>query len=74
MYSHTTIVILSPFSGERDKPNGFSAVSMILNILIKLRGVKAPSHRIKAVDILDATINEIPTMQKMYKKEDVANE
>jgi hypothetical protein len=65
---------VSPFAGERDKPNGFSAVSIISNIFIKLRGVKAPSHKIKAVDILDATINEIPTMQKMYKKEDVVNE
>lgn len=132
MYSHTAIVIVSPFAGERDKPNGFSAVSMISNIFIKLRGIKslldslallyttihnmifprfsghtfasqlvmagidittikellghktltmtlryaylATSHKIKAVDILDATINEMPTIQKLYKREDVTNE
>jgi integrase len=33
----------------------------------------APSHKVKAVDILDSTINETPTIQKLYKKEGAAN-
>jgi hypothetical protein len=33
----------------------------------------APSHKVKAVDILDSIINENLTVQKLYKKEGVAN-
>jgi integrase len=29
----------------------------------------APSHKVKAVDILDNAINENPTIQKLYKKQ-----
>jgi hypothetical protein len=28
----------------------------------------APSHKVKAVDILDSVINENSTIQKLYKK------
>lgn len=33
----------------------------------------APSHKVKAVDILDSAINENSTIQKLYKKEGVTN-
>ena len=33
----------------------------------------APSHKVKAVDILDNTLNEKPTIQKLYKKEVVSH-
>jgi integrase len=33
----------------------------------------APSHKVKAVDVLDNTINETPTIQKLYKSKGVAN-
>lgn len=33
----------------------------------------APSHKVKAVDILDSTINKNSTIQKLYKKEGAAN-
>lgn len=33
----------------------------------------APSHMAKAVDILDSTLNEKPTIQKLYKKEVVSH-
>jgi hypothetical protein len=33
----------------------------------------APSHKVKAVDILDGVINENSTIQKLYKKEGAAN-
>lgn len=29
----------------------------------------APSHKVKALDILDSMMNEKPTIQKLYKKE-----
>jgi len=28
----------------------------------------APSHKVKAVDILDSTINQKPTIQKLYNQ------
>jgi len=28
----------------------------------------APSHKVKAVNILDGTINETPTIQKLYNQ------
>jgi len=34
----------------------------------------APSHKVKAVDILDDTINENSTIQKLYKIEGVTND
>lgn len=34
----------------------------------------APSHKVKAVDILDSTVNETPTIQKLYKMKGVTNE
>jgi hypothetical protein len=34
----------------------------------------APSHKVKAVDILDSTINETPTIQKLYKMKGAMNE
>lgn len=34
----------------------------------------APSHKVKAVDILDSTINETPTIQKLYKMKGVTND
>lgn len=33
----------------------------------------APSHKVKAVDILDNALNENPTIQKLYKKEVVSH-
>jgi site-specific recombinase XerD len=33
----------------------------------------APSHKVKAVDILDKAINETSTIQKLYKMKGVAN-
>jgi integrase len=34
----------------------------------------APTHKVKAVDILDSTINERSTIQKLYKIEGAAND
>lgn len=34
----------------------------------------APSHKVKAVDILDNTLNETSTIQKLYKMKEVAND
>ena len=34
----------------------------------------APTHKVKAVDILDNTINERSTIQKLYKIEGAAND
>ncbi|MHB8137978.1 MAG: tyrosine-type recombinase/integrase [Smithellaceae bacterium] len=34
----------------------------------------APSHKVKAVDILDNAINETSTIQKLYKMKEVAND
>ena len=33
----------------------------------------APSHKVRAVDILDNAINQTPTIQKLYKKERAAS-
>jgi len=33
----------------------------------------APSHKVKAVDVLDNTLNGKPTIQKLYKKEGSQN-
>ena len=33
----------------------------------------APSHKMRAVDILDGTMNERSTVQKLYKIEGAAN-
>ncbi|MGD0274706.1 MAG: site-specific integrase [Syntrophales bacterium] len=33
----------------------------------------APSHKVRAVDILDSTLNEKSTIQKLYKKEGATN-
>ena len=33
----------------------------------------APSHKVKAVDILDSALNETSTIQKLYKKERAAS-
>ena len=32
------------------------------------------SHKVKAADILDSTINDSPTIQKLYKMKEAANE
>jgi len=34
----------------------------------------APSHKVKAVDVLDNTINDSSTIQKLYKTKEVAND
>jgi site-specific recombinase XerD len=34
----------------------------------------APSHKVKAVDILDSALNETSTIQKLYKKGATVNE
>ena len=34
---------------------------------------RAPSHKVKADGILDSTINETPTIQKLYKMKGVAS-
>ena len=34
----------------------------------------SPSHKVKAVDVLDNTINKNSTIQKLYKMKEVAND